>query len=274
MVGQLTEAQLDAYLARIGVARPDQTDAVALTAIHRAHAHGFTWEAIDCFMGWPSSLDPQSAFAKMVEGRRGGWCYEMNGLLGAALSACGFAVTRLCGAVRRAELGDAAVGNHLTLRIDLDTPWLAEVGLGDALVAPVPLAVGPIQQNGYSFAIEHADDGWLRFRNQPQSGAPTFDFRPDYVDEVALAGTQAWLLGHESSPFRTNLVIQRHFPDRIESIFNTLLRTVSPQGVIERQITDFTEFASLIEDTFALDVPHLDAVWDRARREAASALGR
>lgn len=54
----LTPAQLDGYLARIGVARPAQADVAALKAIHRGHALGFTWEAIDCFMGWPSSLAP------------------------------------------------------------------------------------------------------------------------------------------------------------------------------------------------------------------------
>ncbi|MFD2143902.1 arylamine N-acetyltransferase [Ancylobacter oerskovii] len=55
-------------------------------------------------MGWPSSIAPASAFAKMVEGRRGGWCYEMNGLFGAALAALGFRVTRLCGGVDRRSL--------------------------------------------------------------------------------------------------------------------------------------------------------------------------
>ena len=266
MATRLTETQVGAYLDRIGVARPERADAATLAAIHRAHALNFTWEAIDCFMGWPSSLDPQDAFTKMVEGRRGGWCYEMNGLLGAALSACGFAVTRLAGGVRRADLGDAAIGNHLTLRVDLDIPWLADAGLGDALVDPVPLMTGEIQQQGHAFAIEQADGDWLRFRNHPHGGAPTFDFQPDHADEAALAGAQRWLLDSAQSPFRTNLVIQRHFPDRVESITNTVRRTITPQGVTQQPIDGLDQFAELLERLFALDLPHMDAVWAQAQQ--------
>lgn len=91
----LTTSQLDTYLARIGVDRPVSLDLNTLSRLHRAHLMTFTWEALDAFMGWPSSMTPASAFAKMVEGRRGGWCYEMNGLFGAALDALGFRVTRL-----------------------------------------------------------------------------------------------------------------------------------------------------------------------------------
>ena len=190
----LTPEQLDGYLARIGVARPVQADAAALAAVHRAHALGFTWEAIDCFMGWPGSIDPQATWAKVVAGRRGGWCYEINGLLGAALSALGFSVTRLCSGVRREDVGEDMVGNHLTLRVDLaDGPWLAETGLGDALVDPVPLRLGAVAQRGYPFAIEAADGDWLRFRNHAWGGAPSFDFRPDYADEARLQGMHDWL---------------------------------------------------------------------------------
>lgn len=206
----------------------------------------------------------------MVEGRRGGWCYEMNGLLGAALSACGFAVTRLCGGVRRADMGNQAIGNHLTLRVDLAEPWLAEAGLGDALVDPVPLVIGPVAQNGYDFAIEPADGDWLRFHNHPYSGAPTFDFRPDHIDEAALAGSQRWLLEDDASPFRVNLVIQRHFPDRIESVVNASWRTISPRGVIKRPIEDFSAFASLLDTVFQIDPPQPEAIWRRASERSAA----
>ena len=106
----LSASQLDAYLARVGIDRPVSLDIAGLSKLHRAHLMAFTWEALDAFMGWPSTITPASAFAKMVEGRRGGWCYEMNGLFGAALSAHGFRVSRLCGGVDREKIGDIAIG--------------------------------------------------------------------------------------------------------------------------------------------------------------------
>src|SRR5262249_30138545 len=110
----LTPAQLQAYFARVGMEPSARPDLAALRAIHRAHALAFTWEASDAFLTREQgSIDPALAFEKLVAGRGGGWCYEMNGLLGAVLAASGFAVTRLCAGVYRATLGDAVVGNHL-----------------------------------------------------------------------------------------------------------------------------------------------------------------
>ena len=270
----LTQEQLDAYLARIGVARPAQADVAALVEIHRAHALAFTWEAIDCFMGWPVSLAPQDTWTKMVAGRRGGWCYELNGLLGAALAALGFEVTRLCGGVRREDAGEDMVGNHLTLRIDFaEGPWLAEVGLGDALVDPIPLRLGGCSQRGFDFAIEQADGDWLRFRNHARGGAPSFDFRADYVDEGRLAGAHDWLRKAEQSPFANNLVVQRHFPDRIESVINRTRRTVTPAGVSEQPIASAEDFAAVLEGVFAIQVPEIGAVWDKAGQASGAAFG-
>lgn len=274
MTYTLTAAQLDGYLARIGVAGPVTVDAAGLAAVHRAHALGFTWEVLDAFMGWPVSLAPQAAWDKMVAGRRGGWCYEQNGLLGAALSALGFTVTRLCGGVRREQAGDAMVGNHLTLRVDLpEGPWLAESGLGDALVEPIPLREGALTQRGYPFAIERADGDWWRFRNHPWAGGPSFDFKPDYADEERLAGMHEVLRRDAGSPFVNNLVVQRHFPDRIESVLNRTRRTVTPAGVVEAPIESADELAGLFESVFALEVPEVAAVWDKAGRASGPAFG-
>ncbi|MCS0497333.1 arylamine N-acetyltransferase [Ancylobacter sp. MQZ15Z-1] len=260
---RLTPRELDAYLARIGLGRPRAADLPTLVALHHAHVTSFTWEAIDAFMGWPVDPHPHAAFAKMVDGPRGGWCYEMNGLFGAALAALGYKVTRLCAGVRRAELGDMAVGNHLTLRVDLDQPWLAEVGLGDAILAPVPMRLGAVEQYGRAFAIAEADGGWLRFHNHRHGAAPSFDFRPGHCDEAALAAAHEMLIRDAGSPFLRNLVVQRHAPGRTEGIFNHTRRIVTDAGVEERPIADAREFARLMREVFQIEVPEPEAVWAR-----------
>jgi N-hydroxyarylamine O-acetyltransferase len=82
-----------------------------------------------------------------VTRRRGGWCYEMNGLMDWALREIGFKVTRMAGGVMRASVGDGVVGNHLVLKVDLDRPYLADVGFGDGLVEPIPIEPGRTKQN-------------------------------------------------------------------------------------------------------------------------------
>lgn len=260
---RLSAVQLDAYLARIGLDRTVTLDLAGLTALQRAHLLNFTWEALDAFMGWPSSIAPAATFVKMIEGRRGGWCFEMNGLFGAALEALGFQVTRLCGCVDREKLGDIAVGNHLTLRVDLDRPYLAEVGAADALIAPVPLDVGSIRQRGFDFSIARTADGWLRFNNHPQGIARIIDFKPDYSDEAAMTAMQGWLMQDAGSPFTNALAVFRHIEDGYISLQNDWLRKVTATGCNETRITSADHLAEIFETIFDLDVPQFAAVWDR-----------
>lgn len=269
----LTAAQLDAYLARIGMSRPNSLDVRSLSQLHRAHLMSFTWEALDAFMGWPSAVDPAAAFTKMVEGRRGGWCYEMNGLFGVALATLGFGVTRLCGGVDREKLGDVAIGNHLTLRVDLDRPYLAEVGVADAIIEPVPLAVGPISQRGFDFSIVPTDGGWLRFNNHARGIAKSFDFRPDHSDEAAMAATHGWLMQDPGSPFTNALAVLRHTTDGYIALQNDCLRRVTAASLTEQRITSADHLAETFETVFDLDIPRFARVWDRlqtiARDKAA-----
>jgi len=270
----LTAGQLDAYLAKIGVDRPASLDLPSLSKLHRAHLMTFTWEALDAFMGWPSSITPASAFAKMVGGRRGGWCYEMNGLFGAALDALGFRVTRLCGGVDREKLGDIAMGNHLTLRVDLDDrSYLAEVGVADAIIEPVPLAVGPISQRGFDFSIVPTQDDWLRFNNHAHGIARSFDFRADHSDEAAMADMHGWLMRDPGSPFTNALAVLRHSANGYVALQNDRLRTVTPVSVSEHRITSADHLADTFETVFDLEIPRPERVWDKiqaiGRDEAA-----
>lgn len=259
----LSPAQLQTYFARIGLDVPARADLAALRAIHRAHALAFTWEASDAFLTRAEgSIDPALAFDKLVARRGGGWCYEMNGLLGAALAAAGFTVTRLCGGVYRATLGEAVLGNHLTLRVDLDDgPWLVECGLGDAMAAPVPLRPGAWQDGYLGCAIEAADGDWLRYVNHPRGVAPGFDFRAGGEDDATLAAMEVWMRTDPGSPFTGTLVMMRQFPDRVESLVNRTRKTLTAAGLSERELADEAEFATELAGTFALDHPDVTALW-------------
>ena len=265
---KLTPARLGQYYARIGIPAPRRPDLAALRTIHRAHALAFSWEAADAFLMRPDGgVDPERAFARMVAGRRGGWCYEMNGLLGAALAAAGFQVTRLCAGVHRALLGEAAMGNHLTLRVDLeDGPWLVEAGLGDAMPAPVPLREGAHEEGFLACAIAPADGNWLRYANHRNGVASSFDFRPDYCDEAMLAGKEVWMRTDPGSPFTGAFAVMRHFPDRIESLVNRTRRTLTAAGLTERHLTGEADFAAELAGTFALDLPDVAALWAKTGR--------
>ncbi len=261
----LTADQIALYLARVGMERPAACDIGSLTRLHRAHLMSFTWEALDAFMGWPASITPSCVFTKMVEGRRGGWCFEMNGLFGAALAALGFRVTRLCGGVNREKLGDVAIGNHLTLRVDLDRPYLAEVGAADAILDPVPLEVGAISQRGFDFSITPVGGGWMRFNNHAHGLAKSIDFRPDHSDEAAMAAAHGWLMQDAGSPFTHALAVLRHTEEGYVALQNDCLRRVTANSITEQRIMSADHLADTFATVFEIDVPQVGHVWEKVR---------
>src|SRR4051812_15166720 len=91
---------VNAYLERIGYHGSHEPTLATLTAIHRAHLLTIPYENFDIHLGRTLSLDLEKTFDKIVRQHRGGWCYEMNGLLAGALHELGFDVTLLASGVK------------------------------------------------------------------------------------------------------------------------------------------------------------------------------
>jgi N-hydroxyarylamine O-acetyltransferase len=122
---------LVAYLARIGAARPPRADATSLRELQLRHLLAVPFENLSIHLGEPILLDPNALVDKVVQRRRGGFCYELNGAFATLLSALGFPLTLLAARV----FGPDGLGpplDHLALRVDIGTSgsWLVDVGFG------------------------------------------------------------------------------------------------------------------------------------------------
>lgn len=262
-IAPATPDQLAAYLARIGFSGTPRPDFETLTAVHRGHVAAIAWECIDCFIGHPTGRDPRAAFDKLVTGGRGGWCYEMNGLLAWMLEAMGFSLTRLAAGVMRDRMGDSAIGNHLTLIVHLDRDYIADVGLGAGLIEPIPFAAGHYEQRGIGFGLEDLGDGWWRFHNQPDVLPPTFDFSVDVRDEALLEGACQWLQTDPGSPFRQNVVVQRYDGAVLKSLVGATFVRKGADGTGPRAIADAADYAATMDLEFGLAGTDAAAIWAR-----------
>ena len=139
---------VSAYLARIGYTGPVTPTPEVLRAIHRAHMMAVPFENLDISRGRKIVVDQDACVRKIVEEHRGGFCYEMNGAFAALLQAIGFQVTLLSARVARQDGSFGPEFDHLTLRVDLDRPWLADVGFGDSFIEPLRLLPGIAQKDG------------------------------------------------------------------------------------------------------------------------------
>lgn len=138
-----SDAFLARYLARIGYRGAPAPTLDVLAALQAAHIAAIPFEAIDALTGAGVDIGAAAVEAKLIGRRRGGYCFEQNGLFLRALHAIGFDAEGLIGRVRWMLPDDAppTPRSHMVVRVRIDgRAWLADVGFG-AAVPPQPLAM-------------------------------------------------------------------------------------------------------------------------------------
>lgn len=256
--------ELSAYLDRIGFEGRPVPDRATLEAVQRLHLLAIPYENLDVQLGRPLTTSPAAAVDKLVTRRRGGWCYEMNGVLGWALAEIGFRVTRLTGAVMRSMAGDANIGNHLVLRVDLeDGPRVADVGLGDGPFTPYAMIAGPFTDRDLDFRLERIEGGWWRLHNHTLARPPNFDLHLEREDEGLLARKCAMLQSDPASLFVQNLICQRFTPDGHVDLIGRVLRRYGLAGTSEQVLESAAELVEVLGDVFGLDEPNGAKLWPR-----------
>ena len=151
MAEQLSPAQVDAYLGRLGQVGGRAPTLEVLESLHLAHLRAVPFENLDIHRGVPIRLELNHLHEKVVGRRRGGYCYELNGLFAALVRAQGYEVELLSARVGRPDGSYTPAFDHMALRVRsprLLVPHLADVGFGDAFLRPIPLEPGTTRQEG------------------------------------------------------------------------------------------------------------------------------
>lgn len=247
---------VDAYLKRINYNGPREVSAETLRALQVAHLMSVPFENLSIHSGESIVLDENALFTKIVEQRRGGFCYECNGLFAGLLRALGFDVVMLGAGVAHATGGFGPIFDHMALMVTLDERWLVDVGFGDSFLEPLRLDSRADQVQGTrSFRIVDQDDYLVvMLRNDNEDWQPQYRFRlqpytfPDY-DEMCRF--------HQTSPeshFTRNVVCSRATADgRITLSGMRLITTSGPQRVQdERTLSSREEYDRILRDQFGV----------------------
>jgi N-hydroxyarylamine O-acetyltransferase len=160
-----------AYLERIDYRGSLAHTAATLRGLQVAHLLAVPFENLSIHTSESIRLEDEALFTKIVERRRGGFCYECNGLFAALLRAIGFDVAMLSAEVANAEGGFSQPFDHMTLMVRLDHRWLVDVGFGDSFLEPLLLHERREQVQGerayriapdgnYSILSQRANDEW------------------------------------------------------------------------------------------------------------------
>lgn len=150
------------YLERIGYTGTPTANEETLRALHRAHMLAVPFENLNIMLKRPIDLSESALYHKIVENRRGGFCYELNGMFAALLRQIGFQVDFLSAGVWMGE-GFSPEFDHMALLVHLDEDWLADVGFGDCFVEPLRFVADEEQtvSNGTYRLVQREDHRWL-----------------------------------------------------------------------------------------------------------------
>ena len=245
---------IPAYLQRIAYTGPLDVSPDTLRGLHLAHLYTVPFENLDIHLGRRLSLDDTALFDKVVTRRRGGFCYELNGLFCALLRELGFRVTMLSAEVARQSGGFSPQYDHLALRVDLDEPWLADVGFGNGLRLPVRLNDAADQPQGDSAYLIIPDGNYRALLCRDLGG----DWTPQYrftLQPHSLAEFAERCRFHQTSPeshFTQGRICTLATPEGRVSLSGMRLIVTTPAGRTESQLTGEAEYSATLRERFGV----------------------
>ena len=251
---------LHSYLDRINYRGPLEPTFATFSALHNAHMQCIAFENLDIHLGNKVSIGLAEIFDKIVHRQRGGWCFEMNSLHAWALEEIGFNVTRLGAAVGRQEGDESTALNHLCLRVEIDQPYLADVGFGNGALIPLPLVEGTSIKD----FIEHQlkiENGYWCYRNLHDNFGYDFTLQPRTIDEFAEQ-CQRLQTSAESGFVRSTVCQIFQGSDHI-ALRGLVLKEIRSTGTTTREIDSLAEYSDLITNTFGLGLTQseIDHLW-------------
>jgi N-hydroxyarylamine O-acetyltransferase len=238
---------LDAYLGRVGLsARP------SFTELHRAHVASIPFENLDPQSGVPVSLEVDDLQRKLVAERRGGYCFEQNLLLKAALEAMGAKVDLMLARVRLgAPPGTIRPRTHLVLRVHTEgASWHADVGFGTGtLMEPLPFGPGEVhEQSGWRFRIVKDGQELVLQGASRTEWSDLYGLVPQPVPPVDLETSNWFTSTHPRSPFVTSLLVSTQRQDGTR---------ISLSDRSELALTEQTPAGSTVMPIERSDIPRL-----------------
>ena len=229
-----------------------------LRTLHEAHLLAIPFENLSIHYGQPIIMRDEALYDKIVRRRRGGFCYELNGLFAWLLRRLGFAVTLLSARVAQADGGFTPAFDHMALLVHNleDADWLADVGFGDSFRQPLRMQPD-VEQDGadgrmYRLRFDGADGSWL----MQQSGASgresqyRFTLQPhemaDFAERCAF---------HQTSPdshFTQKRVCSLALPNGRITLSDRRLITTLHGVRIERGLASEDEYRDVSAERFGI----------------------
>jgi N-hydroxyarylamine O-acetyltransferase len=249
---------IQAYLERINYDGPAAASADTLRRLQLAHLLTVPFENLSIHTGEPIVLADEALFAKIVERRRGGFCYELNGLFAALLRAFGFEVTMLSAEVANPQGGFSQPFDHMTLMVKSPQRWLVDVGFGDCFIEPLPLdEAGEQAQGNRSYRIVDDGDFLVLEQREVRGWAPQYRFKLQPYGYDDYAGMCRYHQTSTQSHFTQKRICSRLTTEsgRITLSDMQLIETSKDGQRSERTLVNEQEYNTILRESFGITLP-------------------
>ena len=246
---------IKAYLERINYHGSLAPTAETLRKLQVAHLLTVPFENLSIHAHQPIVLEDDALFAKIVERRRGGFCYEANGLFASLLRALGFEVAMLSAGVANAEGDFGPDFDHMALMVTLEQRWLVDVGFGDSFREPLLLDErGEQVQGSRAYSILPDDDHLILMRRDDGDewkAQYRFTLQPHvYADYAGMCRY------HQTSPqshfTRARICSRATLKGRITLSEMRFITMSESDERMERTLTSQEEYASILLEHFGI----------------------
>ncbi|WP_264783592.1 N-hydroxyarylamine O-acetyltransferase [Escherichia fergusonii] len=250
---------LNHYFARINCSGAAAVNIDTLRALHLKHNCTIPFENLDVLLPREMQLDDQSLEEKLVFARRGGYCFEQNGVFERVLRELGFQVRSLLGRVVLSNPPALPPRTHRLLLVELEgEKWIADVGFGgQTLTAPIRLVadIAQITPHGEYRLLQEGDDWILQFNHhQHWHSMYLFDLCEQQQSDYVMGNF--WSAHWPQSYFRHHLLMCRHLPDGGKLTLTNFHFTHYENGhaVEQRNLPDVASLYAVMQEQFGLGV--------------------
>jgi len=251
---KVSSPNVEKYLERIGITEKPDVDFNFLSLIQERHMLSVPFENLNIFHDTPIRLDLDSLYDKIVERRRGGYCYELNGLLAWLLTSLGYDVSILSGQVIRDDGTFGPEFDHMVLLVHLDQNYIVDVGFGDSVRSPLPLSGEVVADVSGSYRVMPESCSNALLFEKSINGEWTSEFRftlaPRQIDDFREMN-----IYQQTSPeshFNTNLIVSIATQDgRVSISSESFIETIGSDKK-RRPILSKEERLNLLEQYFGI----------------------
>ncbi|HAA14919.1 MAG TPA: acetyltransferase [Cytophagales bacterium] len=246
------------YLDRIGYTGDTSPSLTTLAALQKAHALAIPFESLDIHLGRKIRLDIPRIFEKVMEDRRGGFCYELNGLFHELLLTLGFDLVRISARVYNAEKD--AYGpefDHLTNLVTLEgQSYLTDVGFGDFAITPIPFQVNELYTDPWGTwrITEPEPDQFFLHKQIPEGWLPKYRFTRThraYLDFQTMCNYQQY---DPNSHFRSKKVITLPTEQGRITLSSQTLKITEQGEATETPVENDDHFERLLLEYFGISL--------------------